>query len=328
MENNTFSFNIIGEIGSPWDLEASAAYINGMLDLCEQEAGVEHLLVTINSFGGDLQLALQVYDRLRSISEHGITVHTHMCGLCASAATIIAMAGDHRTLSPYGLMLIHRAGTVSVGNANDHREAAADLALIDERITALYADRTGQPTDTIALLMDIRNGNGSWLTPDEALSYGFTNTELQSAESIAPQHDGPTDCNRYAVYADIYNDVSQCLRQHHDTLTLNANLQAELTSLNDRLDQANDTLSQLTAERDSLQAESLRQQAQLQELADQCARYSAEADEAKRRLETVADLRPLSVTVPPQADTPDPDNFDTRWQQSDRYRQAKKLLGN
>lgn len=165
----TLTIDINGIIG--WDVTQDE--ILGQLAIAETDDDVQAVEVRINSFGGDLQTALSVFDRLTALDADGCAVHTHMAGLCASAATVIAMAGSRRTMSPYGLMLVHRASVLTGGNRHDLDEATRELDKIDERLLQLYADRTGHDRTELEELMDRCHGEGEFITPGEALNYGF-----------------------------------------------------------------------------------------------------------------------------------------------------------
>lgn len=175
----TLTIDINGIIG--WDVTQDE--LLGQLSIAETDDEVQAVDVRINSFGGDVQTALSVFDRLTALDSDGCKVHTHMAGLCASAATVIAMAGSRRTMSPYGLMLIHRASVLTGGNRHDLDEATRELDKIDERLLQLYTDRTGHDRAELEELMDRCHGEGEFITPDEALAYGFV-TEAAAAPAV------------------------------------------------------------------------------------------------------------------------------------------------
>lgn len=145
-----------------------------------KDKNVKSIIVNINSLGGDVNTALSIYDLLK---DHTATVTTKINGLCASAATIIAMAGDVRQMSNNALFLIHRCMT-SVYSANkfDLQEALDTVNKVDDRAINIYTNRTGNANDVIQL-MDTNNGSGKWITAQEALDNGFITDIYNNATS-------------------------------------------------------------------------------------------------------------------------------------------------
>ena len=136
---------------------------------------VRKVVVNIRSTGGDVQDALLIYDALKEI---GCKVETICYGYTASAATIIAQAASagERKMSANGLYLIHQASTYADGNANELDAKADLLKKTDERIAAIYAAASGRPAEEFAALMGENNGNGKWLSAEEALAAGLIDT--------------------------------------------------------------------------------------------------------------------------------------------------------
>lgn len=144
----------------------------------------EEVVVTIRSTGGDVNDALLIHDALRQLKSR---VTTRCYGYTASAATIIAQAASEgcRELSSNALYLIHRATCSTEGNADD---LAAQLELLhatDDRLAALYAERSGQPKEQFESLMAENGGDGRWLRPEEVLEAGLADRIIGSG-SEAP----------------------------------------------------------------------------------------------------------------------------------------------
>lgn len=130
----------------------------------------ETIVVNINSYGGDVNHGLSIHDLL---AENSAKIITKINGMTASAATIIAMAGDERHMSDNSLFLAHHAMTLGWGNINDINSAADDLKKVDDRILNIYVKVTGQTKEVISEVFDRRNGHGEWITADEAKEKGF-----------------------------------------------------------------------------------------------------------------------------------------------------------
>ena len=130
---------------------------------------VEQISVTINSRGGEVDHALAIYDLLRS---HKARVTVRITGMAASAASIIAMAGDEISMPANSLMMIHNPWTCAAGNAEDLRQVADSLDKVTSALVQTYSARTGKDEEEIKQLLDAE----TWLTADEALALGFADT--------------------------------------------------------------------------------------------------------------------------------------------------------
>ena len=183
---------IEGTIGVPeeWQFdqpEARVATYEKFRDTVRRIAGIDapQIVVDIRSTGGDVNDALLIHDALRSLDAH---ITTRCYGYTASAATIIAQAASPgcREISANALYLIHTAICAAEGNA---AEIAGKLDLLrqtDTRIAAVYAARSGRPAGEFEALMAENNGNGRWLSPEEAVAAGLADTVTDNGERTAP----------------------------------------------------------------------------------------------------------------------------------------------
>ena len=183
---------IEGTIGVPeeWQFdqpEARVATYEKFRDTVRRIAGIDapQIVVDIRSTGGDVNDALLIHDALRSLDAH---ITTRCYGYTASAATVIAQAASPgcREISANALYLIHTAICVAEGNA---AEIAGKLDLLrqtDTRIAAVYAARSGRPAGAFEALMAENNGNGRWLSPEEAVAAGLADTVTDNGERTAP----------------------------------------------------------------------------------------------------------------------------------------------
>jgi ATP-dependent Clp protease protease subunit len=160
---------ILGEIGdSGWGGEfTTAKMVKDQL----KAIGSAPVLVTINSPGGDAFEGVAIYNLLR---EHPARVTTNVLGLAASAASIIAMAGDTIKMGEAAFLMIHSSSGIVVGNQADMREFADLLDTIDASMASLYAARTGKPTSEIVAMMR----KETWLTAAEAVKAGFADVAV------------------------------------------------------------------------------------------------------------------------------------------------------
>jgi len=129
--------------------------------------------VNVNSPGGDMFEGLAIYNLLR---EHDGEVTVKVLSLAASAASIIAMAGDTVQIARAGFLMIHNAWVMAIGNRNDLIEVAATLQPFDDAMASIYAARTGQDIKAMAKLMDAE----TWIGGQAAIDDGFADEFLPS----------------------------------------------------------------------------------------------------------------------------------------------------
>ena len=165
---------IYGQIGyEGWDREDdenTARLMSGELDRIKT-LNAKRITVKINSLGGDVNHALAIHDLL---AEHPALVTTQINGLCASAATIVAMAGKERRMSKNALFLIHQCSAY-VGRANQE-QLAQELETqktVNGRMLDIYTAACNGKEAEISELLKANNGLGKWLTATEAKDFGF-----------------------------------------------------------------------------------------------------------------------------------------------------------
>jgi ATP-dependent protease ClpP protease subunit len=120
----------------------------------------------INSPGGDAFEGMTIYSLLRQQSKK---VNVYIDGIAASAASIIAMAGDTITISNVGMMMVHNAWFFCEGNANHMRKCADTLDKVSTAIAQAYVDKTGKTADEIKAIMD----EETWMGAQECVDAGF-----------------------------------------------------------------------------------------------------------------------------------------------------------
>lgn len=125
-----------------------------------------HIDVEIASNGGDVFAASEIYTMLKN---YGGTVNVQVQGLAASAASVIAMAGDKVSMSPTAMLMIHQAMTDVQGNKDDMLHEADVLDKIDKAIVPAYEAKTGMSEPDLLNLMQ----QESWMTAKDAVDKGF-----------------------------------------------------------------------------------------------------------------------------------------------------------
>ena len=138
--------------------------------------------VNINSGGGSVFAASEIYTMLKAYSGK-VTVNVQ--GLAASAASVIAMAGDVVNMSPTAQMMIHKASTISMGNADDFAHDSKMLDVTDQSIVNAYVAKTGMDRADILQMM----ANTTFMTAQDAVDKGFADSISTGAEenSQVPQ---------------------------------------------------------------------------------------------------------------------------------------------
>jgi len=132
--------------------------------------------VRINSPGGDMFEGIAIYNVLQGYKGK-ITVE--VLGLAASAASIIAMAGDVRLMGDAAFIMIHNAWVVAIGNRHDMQEVADYLEPFDNALRDIYVKRTGQKTNQVETWMDEETFFGT----KKSIELGFATGEMP-AKSI------------------------------------------------------------------------------------------------------------------------------------------------
>lgn len=135
--------------------------------------GDRPVTVTINSPGGDVFEGIAIYNLLR---DHPSEVTVKVIGLAASAASIIAMAGDNVLIGRAGFMMIHNSWVVAMGDRNAFAEISEYLKPFDDAMADVYAQRTGTAVSQIASMMDAE----TWINGTKAVETGFADGYLDA----------------------------------------------------------------------------------------------------------------------------------------------------
>lgn len=146
----------------------------------ELNAGEGDVTVWINSPGGNVFAAAEIYTMLKDY-KGSITVKID--AIAASAASVVAMAGDTVQMSPVAMLMIHDPSTVAMGNTKDMEKAIEVLNEVKESIINAYASKSGLSHARIANLMS----NETWMNAKKAVELGFADEVLFEVKQKASE---------------------------------------------------------------------------------------------------------------------------------------------
>ena len=129
-------------------------------------SGKGDITVYINSPGGDCVAAAQIYNML---SEYPGKVTVKIDAIAASAASVIAMAGDSVLMSPCAVLMVHNPATIAFGDHNEMQKAIDMLAEVKESIINAYQLKTGLSRAKLSKLMEAE----TWMSAHKAVELGF-----------------------------------------------------------------------------------------------------------------------------------------------------------
>lgn len=147
-----------------------------------QRLDVDRIHLRLNSPGGDVFDGVTLYNAFR---QHAAEVITHIDGLAASIASIIALAGDEVRIASNAFYMIHEPTAGTIGTADELRQTADIL----DKVTAAsliptYARASGAEVDAIAAWMAAE----TWFDAEEAMAAGFA-TAIEDGADLTNQFD-------------------------------------------------------------------------------------------------------------------------------------------
>jgi ATP-dependent Clp protease protease subunit len=149
-------------------------------------SGEGDITIWINSPGGDVFAASQIYNMLM---DYKGKVTVKIDGIAASAASVIAMAGEEVLISPTGLMMIHNPMTMAFGDAEEMERAIGMLSEVKESIINAYELKTGLSRVKLSHFMDAE----TWFNAKKAVELGFADgilfsnsrTDIPNSEGVS-----------------------------------------------------------------------------------------------------------------------------------------------
>lgn len=172
--NGATQIDLYDEIGI-WGVTAAA-----FREKLNQSPG--NILLRINSPGGDVFDGVAIYNDLLG---HRGRVTVEVTGLAASAASIIAMAGDEIRIADNAYLMVHRSWGITIGNGIDHTETAKLLTDIDAALARTYSAKTGRPSADMLEIMTAE----TWMSGQAAVDAGFADKVINAASDAKARFD-------------------------------------------------------------------------------------------------------------------------------------------
>jgi ATP-dependent protease ClpP protease subunit len=139
------------------------------------------ITLRLNSPGGDAFAGVAIYNILRGC---GKPVNVVVDGMAASAASLIAMAGDSITMNSGSVLMIHNAMGMTAGDSNDMLKMADTLTKVTDSIADIYVARTGTAKEDVLAMMDTE----TWMNAEEAVTNKFA-TAIGSGSAVKNSFD-------------------------------------------------------------------------------------------------------------------------------------------
>lgn len=200
----------------------------------ELNAGSGDITVWINSPGGDCVAAAQIYNMLANYKGN---VTVKIDGIAASAASVIAMAGNTVLMSPVSMMMIHNPATMAFGDHTEMEKAIEMLEGVKDSIINAYTLKTGMSRAKLSRLMDAE----TWMDATKAVELGFADDiitrdafpgkeEDEESEEKSTEEDEkkkPSDSVLFSRRA-VNNALFNKLEQHYKKPSADVTRQAEI----------------------------------------------------------------------------------------------------
>ena len=166
----------------------------------ELTAGSGNITVWINSPGGDVFAAAQIYNMLM---DYAGNVTVKIDGVAASAASVIAMAGGDVYMSPVSMLMIHNPSTVATGDSEEMLRAKALLDEVKEGIINAYELKSGMSRTKLSHLMDAE----TWMNANKAIEFGFADKIMFTDGEKSQDTEQGMIFSRAAVYNSLLGKI-------------------------------------------------------------------------------------------------------------------------
>lgn len=207
VDGDTAEIELYGDV---WGTEVPKWYLEDVGDFdyispqtfrqdLEAARFAKEVVIKINSCGGDLYTGLAIHNELKQLEAHKTVI---VEGIAASAASVIAMAGDEVQMYPGSMLMIHGVAGFMVDwfTLEDLKKAVKSFDAAEKAIANIYANRTGKDTATLRGMMT----RETWMVGQEAVDLGFADAVLEEeGPKLAASADRKT-----LLVAGVHHDVS------------------------------------------------------------------------------------------------------------------------
>lgn len=166
-----------------------------------RKIGSRDVTVNINSPGGNFFDGVAIFNLLK---EHPANVTVRVMGLAASAASVIAMAGDDIEIAETGFLMVHNAWAIIIGNRHDLESEIATLEGFDNTMADLYAKRSGAEVEEAQKWMD----DETWFNGKEAIAAGLA-TDFLPGDKVAEDPEAAINADQIRATLRIDNSLRQ-----------------------------------------------------------------------------------------------------------------------
>lgn len=170
----TLTIDILDVVGM-WGITAK-----DFLDQVKAAGSFTAIELNVNSPGGDVLEGFTIYDGLRAL---GVDITVNVIGTAASMASVIILAGKTIRIAENGQVMIHRVTSGAGGNADELAAAAKITQQFEDRIVAIYVERTGKDEATIRDWM--KTEQGTWFIGQAAIDAGFATELIKAKKAVA-----------------------------------------------------------------------------------------------------------------------------------------------
>ena len=198
---------ISGEIIDGYDEDGYNEEIKSTADIFRDElySGEGNISVWVNSPGGDMVTGAQIYNLIK---DYKGKVTIKIDGLAASAASVIAMAGDEVLMSPVSELMIHNPFSCAIGDSNEMKRAADMLNEVKESIINAYELKTHLSRSKISRMMD----DESWMNAYKAVNLGFADGILFSEDKQKSENTEEFIFSRESAISAVINRVRKRIK--------------------------------------------------------------------------------------------------------------------
>lgn len=172
-------------------------------------SGAGDVTVWINSPGGDVFAAAQIYNMLK---EYPGKVTVKIDAIAASAASVVAMAGDRVLISPVGHILIHNPATIAIGDGEEMLRAKQLLDSVKDSIINAYEIKTGLSRTKLSHMMDAETDMPAQI----AVALGFADKILYQSEGESNKLQIPVAASMFSPQA-VLNSLLDKMRREKST---------------------------------------------------------------------------------------------------------------